>query len=86
MEISIIPHRKFTEKKYECMKVNYQSLPAVDGRCLAKVIDHFTNNGIQVIQPNGPVGKEKCEYLKKIRRSYCVEHSISLEILLYCKH
>ena len=79
-KIQIIPHRKTTESKYERIRVKHLSFPAADGRLLREAKDAFRKSGIQVVHPREPAGKEKCGYLKSIRRSYCRDHSIPLEI------
>lgn len=78
--VRILPHRKYTERKYEQLAIDHATFPRVEAEQLDAVRAMFGQSGITVGAPWSPVSKEKCELLKGIRIAYCDEHALPIDI------
>lgn len=78
--IQIHPYRKYTEQKWKNLKIGHSEIPNITKEEYEYVSQQFVKNGFTLINSEMIEGKEKCNYLKVIRKKYCSKHDIPLEI------
>lgn len=78
--VEIHPYRKYSEEKWTDLNISHPEIPKITKEKYEYISKCFSENGFNLISSEMIVGKEKCTYLKDIRKKYCYEHNISLEI------
>ncbi|MBE6703775.1 MAG: radical SAM protein [Ruminococcaceae bacterium] len=79
--IELHPYRKNSEDKHIKAGLEPIILPEVSKELYDAVKTNFEGNGFKIVNRDRIVGKDKCKYLKKIRREYCEKHGLDVEII-----
>lgn len=78
--VEIHPYRKNSEIKNEYLGLKYITVDEVSMQTVNIIKGCFLEEGIEVIERDVVTERSKCSFLKDIRRSYCEEHGINIEI------
>lgn len=79
-KVEIHPYRKNSEAKYKKLGLEHQSFVELSPIKLSHIKKLFLEHGIIVQERRPIIERRKCEVLKDIRRKYCKENSIGLNI------
>ena len=79
-QIALHPYRKFSENKQRQHGMDVTSVPLLTRKQYHRICEHFRNAGFTLILRESLYGKDKCRYLKDLRRNLCEGHGLSVEI------
>lgn len=79
-KVKIHPYRKITEKKYQAMGMSHNPIPELPDSTVVGIFNRFVESGLQVIVHDTKYEKQKCEYLKRIRRIVCEQNGFPIVI------
>lgn len=74
------PYRKVAEQKQKEFSLPLRPLPPLSPRAEAAIRATLSKNGFSLVEKESVTGRNKCRYLKQLRRSYADERNIPLEI------
>lgn len=78
--IELHPYRKFSEEKHRKLGKESVDIPELSRERYHGLLEIFRENGITPVQRSTIFSKEKCEYLKALRRDVCREWDLDVEI------
>lgn len=78
--IELHPYRKFAEEKHRKLHRPFREIPEISSQCLKQLLTFFRENGIAPTQRGTIFSKEKCEYLKGLRREICANWDLNVDI------
>ena len=78
-QVELHPYRKSCEKQYENLAIPYQPIDELPNSTLEALANMFEANGIEIRKADKIIGKDKCRYLKNIRKEYCTKNGIDME-------
>ena len=78
--IELHPYRKFQEEKHKNVGIEPVIIDEISNELYSKIKYSFLNNGFELVERKKYYEKEKCRYLKSIRKKICDEENIQLEI------
>lgn len=79
-KVSFNPYRKNAESKQIMFGMWAHNISMVDSEMFNSIKCMFVEQGFNVVNENALSGKHKCNYLKQIRRKFCKNNSIPLDI------
>lgn len=79
-KIELHPYRKFQEEKHRNVGIEPVIIDEISNELYSKIKYNFLNNGFEIATRNTYHEKDKCKYLKSIRKKICSEKNIQLEI------
>ena len=79
-KIEVHPYRKFNEKKHRSLGKECADIPEVSAQRYQELLERFRENGITPVQRTTIFSKEKCEYLKSLRRDACEAWNLDVDI------
>jgi len=74
------PYRKIAEEKQQNAGMMATEVPPLSQEQYSQICSLFQENGITLIRRSSLYGKDKCRYLKDLRKQLCREHNLSVEI------
>lgn len=78
--IEVHPYRKGCEEKHRRLGKETREIPEVTVQQYRAVQELFRENGIIPVRRESIFGKEKCEYLKALRREICEAWELDVDI------
>jgi len=78
--IEVHPYRKGCEEKHRKLGKVTREIPELSPEQYRSILEMFRNNGILPVQRGSLFGKEKCEYLKALRRDICNIWKLNVDI------
>lgn len=72
------PYRKKLESKYQKLNLEYEDIPLVPNERLFQIQNMFGEYGISTSKRKVYVEKEKCRFLKDIRKKICSDRNIDI--------
>ncbi len=78
--IALHPYRKDAEEKQKSLTLHPKEVSQCSQELINKIYSVLITNGFEIVEQQVLVEKEKCAFLKNIRKSFCVDNNIELEI------
>ena len=78
--IELHPYRKIQEQKHAEIGLSPTVIGELSGDSYRAIKERLTENGFHIPEISGYHEKEKCKYLKSIRKQICSENKIHLQI------
>lgn len=78
--IELHPYRKIAEQKQKEFSLPLRPLPPLSPRAEQAIRATLRKNGFSLVEKESVSGRDKCRYLKQLRRQYADQHQIPLEI------
>lgn len=78
--IELHPYRKSREKKNARLGLSCESIDLVSPVVIARIKKQLSQQGIEIVSRDIRVERGKCEFLKCIRRDFCLANNVSLSI------
>lgn len=79
--IELHPYRKFAEDKQRQQGLTPFELPKLTAERLLRIRALLEQQGMVSVQRSGLYGKEKCRYLKDLRKEACRQYQLPVEII-----
>jgi len=79
-KVEVHPYRKFSEEKHKTLNQPFREIPELSSKQYAEILALFRKNGIVPLERTSLYGKEKCEYLKRLRREICKKWELDVDI------
>lgn len=78
--VEVHPYRKGSEEKHRKLNREARDLPELSTEQYKAILNRFRENDIRPVQRTTIFSKEKCEFLKGIRRDICREWKLDVDI------
>ena len=74
------PYRKVCEEKHRRLGLSSPELEPISEARFRSVLERLRQYGMTIVMRRAPFGKEKCSYLKTLRRQICEREKLDVEI------
>lgn len=84
-QIELHPYRKFSEDKKRKLGLSVREVPQLSPEQYAHIVSLLREGGFTLVERKTLYSKEKCAYLKQLRKDLCQTHGLCVEFL-QCTH